>query len=296
MEIIGFSSIWQCLWHLAPRLKKYQVNSRIYVQEFSQSLTVMESGSLGDVAEANDPPKLHRVFSPSLHPKKSWYALNFALCDCKPSRFCTLGYARVFPNEYRQTSLDDLCSDNGVPASATWFSDSGRRREKVYVASAFGLTVGTLRQKSLADVQFIRSNEFQALVAWVNAFDLNRNEVQPSRSIECLSQKPGPEIIPPSKENLVQGNGNSESLSPTPPITPSPPNSKSARAAILHVPPKPGKKRTLSELRADDDLSPASKKRKICETAVNLMEQMKTVNASFICWLSCVIGPVRPSV
>ena len=41
--------------------------------------------------------------------------------------------------------------------------------------------------------------------------------------------------------------------------------------------PKPGKKRTLSELRADDDLSPASKKRKICETAVNVMEQMKTL-------------------
>lgn len=207
MEIIGFSSIWQCLRHLAPRLKKCQVHSRIYVQEFSQSLTVrMESGSLGDVAEANDPPKLHRVFSPSLDPKKSWYALNFALCDCKPSRFCTLGYARVFPNEYRQINLDDLFSDNGVPALATWFSDSGRRNEKVYVASAFGLTVGILRQKSLADVQFIRSNEFQALVAWVNAFDLNQNEAQPSSSIECPSQKSAPEKNSPSKENLVLGN------------------------------------------------------------------------------------------
>lgn len=189
MEIIGFSSILQCLWHLAPRLKKYQVHSRTYVREFSQSLTMrMESGSLGDVAEANDLPKLHRVYSPSLDLKKSWYALNFSLCDCKPSRFCTLGYTRVFPNEYHQINLDDLCSDNGVPASANWFSDSERRNEKVYVASAFGLTVGILRQKSLADVQFIRSNEFQALVVWVNAFDLNQNEVQPSSSIECPLQ------------------------------------------------------------------------------------------------------------
>ena len=120
------------------------------------------------------------------------------------------------------------------------------RNEKVYVA--FGLTVAILRQKSLAHIQFIRSNEFQVLVAWVNAFNLNRNEVQPSSSIECPSQKPAPEIIPPSKENLVQGNGNNESLPPTPPITPSPPNSKSTCAAILHVPPKPEKKlkRTLS--------------------------------------------------
>lgn len=48
---------------------------------------------------------------------------------------------------------------------------------------------------------------------------------------------------------------------------------------ILHVPPKPEKKlkRTLSELRADEDLSPASKKRKIRESAVNLMEHMKTL-------------------
>ena len=58
MEIIGFYSIWQCLCHMAPRLKKYQVYSRIYVQQFCQSLTVrMESGSLGDVAEEKDPPK-----------------------------------------------------------------------------------------------------------------------------------------------------------------------------------------------------------------------------------------------
>lgn len=219
------------------------------------------------------------VFSPSLDPKKSWYALNFALCDCKPSRFGTLGYARVFPNEYRQINLDDLFSDNGIPASATWFSDSGRRNEKVYVASVFGLTVGILRQKSLADVQFIRSNEFQALVAWVNAFDLNQNEAQPSSSIECPSQKPAPEKNSPSKENLVLGNGDSKCLPPTPPSTPSPPNSKSARVAILHVLPKPEKKlkRTLSELRADEDLSPASKKRKIRESAVNLMEHMKTL-------------------
>lgn len=36
-------------------------------------------------------------------------------------------------------------------------------------------------------------------------------------------------------------------------------------------------KRTLSELRVDEDLSPASKKRRIRETADNLMEEMKTL-------------------
>lgn len=282
MEIIGFSSIWQCLCHMAPCLKGYYVYSRIGVQELGQSLTErMESGSVGNVAEAkdppklleaNDPPKLHRVFSSSLDNSKSWFALNFSLCGCKPSRFCTLGYSQVSPEEYRQIDLDDLLTDGGVPASSIIFSESGRRSEKVYVASAFGLTVGLLRQKSLADVRFIKSNEFKALVSWVNAFGLrNHNEVHPS--VDSTPQKPTAEIM--AKKKGVLENENSESLPPTPPITPSPPKSKSAPSP--DIPPKSGKKRTLADLRTDEDLSPASKKRKIRETAVGLMEQMKKV-------------------
>ena len=37
---------------------------------------------------------LRRVLSASLDPKKSWFALNSALCSGKPFRFCSLGYAR----------------------------------------------------------------------------------------------------------------------------------------------------------------------------------------------------------
>ena len=70
-------------------------------------------------------------------------------------------------------------------------------------------------------------------MAWVNAFVVNQYEVQPSSSIESPSQKPASEILLPSKENLVQGNENSESLPLTPPSIPSPPNFKSARAAIF---------------------------------------------------------------
>ena len=91
----------------------------------------------------------------------------------------------MFPNEYRQINLDDLCSADGVAASATWFSDSGRRNEKVYVASAFGLTVGILNQKSLADVQFIQSNEFQALVAWVKLSILIRTKSSPQALLKA---------------------------------------------------------------------------------------------------------------
>lgn len=106
----------------------------------------------GDIAKANDPLKLHGIFSPSLDLNRSWYALKSTLCGCNPSRFGTLAYAGVFPSENRQIKLDDLCLNSVVPTSATWFSDSGQRNEKVYVASAFGLSVGILCQKSLVDI------------------------------------------------------------------------------------------------------------------------------------------------
>ena len=240
------------------------------MQEFSHSLVEgvvdrMGSESDGHVGVAIDPPKLHRVFSPSLDPKKSWYALNFALCDCNPSRFCSLAYARVFPNEFRQVNLDHVYTESGAPASPSWFSDSGRRLEKVYVASAFGLTVGIIRQKSLADVKFLQSADFQALAAWVNNFDINKSNVSSLKSAPEVSPK---EMSP--KE--LHENGNS--LLPTPPSTPSPPNLKSARAASLPPKLERNSKRTLAELRADEDLSPECKKRKIRGTAVQLMEEM----------------------
>ena len=106
------------------------------------------------------------MLSASLDPKKSWFALNAALCGGKPSRFCSFGYAWVFPDEYRQIQFDYLFGDNGVPTSASWFSADGRQTEKVYVASAFGLVLGTLRQKSLDEQPFIHSEDFQMIVSW----------------------------------------------------------------------------------------------------------------------------------
>ena len=80
MEIIGFTY------------------SRIHRQKHCQwILERMESSSGG--GEANG-LRLQRVQSASLDPAKSWFALNFALCGGKPSRFCLLGYAQVFPDEF----------------------------------------------------------------------------------------------------------------------------------------------------------------------------------------------------
>jgi len=103
-------------------------------------------------SETSD-PLLHRVLSAWLDAEKSWFALNSVICGGKPSRFCSSGFAQVFPDEYRQIALDNLlgCDAYGFPAPVSWFSAASRRAENVYGASAFGLVVGILRQKTLDD-------------------------------------------------------------------------------------------------------------------------------------------------
>jgi len=123
METVGYTSVWQC-FPMAPRLKIFNVYSWNYVLS-SWILGRMGNGKDGEVAEAKDPPRLHRVFSSFLDPKKSWFALNSALCRSKPSRFYSLGYVQVFSDEYHQVELDNLCAGNGDPASTSWFSASG---------------------------------------------------------------------------------------------------------------------------------------------------------------------------
>ena len=139
MEIIGFTFIWQCFCTMALTLK---ICSAIYRQRLCHWLVGMETSNIGKAKC----PLLQKVLSPSLDPKKSWFALNSVLCSAKPSTLCSSGFDQVFSDEYRQVELDDLISDDGVPASASWFSVAGRQSEKVYVASAFGLILSILRQ------------------------------------------------------------------------------------------------------------------------------------------------------
>ncbi|KAL9977250.1 hypothetical protein ACROYT_G014632 [Oculina patagonica] len=64
-------------------------------------------------------------------------------------------------------------------------------------------------------------------------------------------------------------------MRPTLPITSCPPKSQSVPSPDIS--PKFGKKWTITELRTDEDPFPISKKRKIRETTVGLMEQMRKV-------------------
>ena len=158
--------------------------------------------------------------------------LNLALCSGKPSRFCSFGYAWIFPDKYRQIQFDDLLGDNEVPASASWFWADSRRTEKMYIASAFGQVLGILRQKLLDELLFLHSEDFQMVVSWINAFTSNMPV--------CFL--------------------------PTPSSTPSPPKEKSVpfpeNQFQQDISPKSEKRlRTLNELKANEDLSLAFKKK-----------------------------------
>ena len=118
---------------------------------------------------------LHRVFSSSLDPGKTWYTLNAALCCCEPSNFSSSSSAKLFADEYQFIDLSNLCGDGGVPTSYSWFS-SIRRTVKVHVDTAFGLLLGILRQRTLGDCPFIRSNFFKALMSSVNSFEFNHKD------------------------------------------------------------------------------------------------------------------------
>ena len=144
---------------------------------------------------------LQRVLSASLDPKKSWFALNSALCSGKPSRLCSLGYARVFLDEYRQVEFDDLVRE--FPRPRVGFRPTADEQKKVYVASAFVMLLGILRQRSLEELPFIHSEDFQRIVSWINAFTCNMFSCSPLTPPSTLSPpKPKSAPFPENPQDL----------------------------------------------------------------------------------------------
>ena len=166
MDVMGFSYLWSSSVG-APSLNIYCL---CYKEK--PCLVVILEGMAGS---SDGVPPLNRVFSSSLDSGKTWYALNAALCSCKPSTFCSSSSAKLFADEYQFVDLSNLRGNEGVPASYSWFS-SFRRTEKVHIATTFGLLLGILRQRTLEDCPFIRSDYFKALMSSINSFEFNHED------------------------------------------------------------------------------------------------------------------------
>ena len=228
---------------------------------------------------ATEPLSLNKVFSSSLHPEKTWYALNTVLCSCKPSTFCSSSSAKLFPDEYRLVNLTDLYGDGGVPASFRWFC-SYRRSEKVYVASTFGLVLGILRLKSLEDCHFFKSDYFKVLMSSINSFQFNPGDRPRSAdeirlrsqiaAIEAQLSSAAKEILTLRSELRSQQSSVHDSLPTTPPVSPN-----SQFAPKVQSP--PFLKRTIEQINADNDLLPSSKRKKISDKATTVMAQVENL-------------------
>ena len=177
--------IWNFSDWEAPDLKMYM---RICYSSFFHSVHVNLVSSSDRIAKIDKSEiTVHRVFSASLNPEKTWFALNSILCCTKPSMFCSSATAKLFHGEYALVSFEDLRGKDGVPASSKWFHSKRLRSDKMHVATAFGLILGILRFKTLEDCPFIKSQYFESVVSLLNAkaFDL---DLESSR--ECT-----PELI-----------------------------------------------------------------------------------------------------
>ena len=248
--------------------------------------------------------ELHQVFSTSLNAATVWFALNSNLCSTKPSVFCSSSTAKLFPSEYACVRLADLRGEDGFPACSKWFSAKGYS-ENVFVATAFGILLGVLRLKSLDRSSFIRTRYFLSLVCLVNTNAFGYNDAQKTSKLDSRvgsddSQVKGltakekaleAEVVALKREisslQWLQAN--------SPPSTPSPPKcSQSApkcdQSPPLPPTPKPSKKRTIAQLKLDQDLSPKTKKAKIRESTKSLVAKIQQMCESEGETLGAVLG------
>ena len=251
-----------------------------YVDRKNTRLWILE-----DMAYSGDGKKessLYRVFSDHLDPNKCWYALNSSLCASKPSQFCSTASALEFPEEYKFVTLGDLRAKDGSQVPSRWFC-STRNMQKVYVATTFGVLLGILRLKSWASCQFVYSEQFQSVVRDLNARGLESASACTVSNVVAFSKLTTAEnrqigcrqkinfddsFTGPVKHPCVSQKNDQESPPTESPPTESPPNKS---------PPNEGPrklKRTICQLKADKELSPPVKRRKIREQAVSMMKSI----------------------
>ena len=139
------------------------------------SLKVIHSSWLSWIAPAISPSVLrmiHRIFSPSLDPQRTWFALNDEFCVVPPRKFCSNGIFDMFPEEICRVNIVDLLDENGGPVPLSWFNKRAKAAETLYAGTTFAVLAGNLRRKNPGEGEFFKSEFFQHLIRALNRADL----------------------------------------------------------------------------------------------------------------------------
>ena len=152
------------------------------------------------------------------------------------------------------------------------------------MASAFGLLLGILRLKSWSNCLSIMSDYIHCLISVLNARGLNCKISDLSKNI--ASQQTQDAVVEALLTPQVKSSKGCQKVDlPTPPSTPSqsPPKFESPPNQSPSDVHQKGKKRTIEEIKVDQDLSPLSKRKnvkvatriiKIFERSVRTMEKL----------------------
>lgn len=112
-----------------------------------------------------------QVFSPSLDPKRRWYALTTGICGGPTKRFGNSTFTEQFEGEIHKVRLESVYDRIVAKCPPQWF-DSGRRKEEVYVGTAFDIIGGQLRLRELKNHGFVSSPRYEMITKYINEFDL----------------------------------------------------------------------------------------------------------------------------
>lgn len=205
----------------------------------------------------------HRVYGSTIDSKKRWFALSTTLCGCQPKIFASNKIFSYFPREIARVKALDVWRENGRRASSKVF-EFGRENGDVYMATAFGISAGLLRQREFVGNGFVHSAAFNQIVEAVNCVELDT-----TTDANCNSA--GYEDYTTPKTSRMQilrppiylPHGKAAPVLDTPPLTP---------ATGRHP------ASSLTDIFTDSSLGRILKKRKMSLVCSNLLDSLRTIS------------------
>ena len=78
---------------------------------------------------------IHRIFSPSLDPQRTWFTLNDDFCMVPPRKFCSNGIFEMCPEEVCHVKIGELQDENCGPVPLLWFNKGTKAMETLYAGT-----------------------------------------------------------------------------------------------------------------------------------------------------------------